>query len=140
MLYSAGCSSTRLINFSRYPSSITSLYINHHKSSTNKRRRLCNLQMGQHVVVPGSHAMILGRGGGVGLPGKIRHGRLLYASRITHDVHVVSLFLFSMISVSTHHASRITRMWSRSFMHHTSRHDNYYATQIDSPGGREPVS
>ena len=60
VLYSAGCSSTRLINFSRYLSSITSLYINHHKSSTNKRRRLCNLQMGQHVVVPGSHARILG--------------------------------------------------------------------------------
>ena len=36
--------------------------------------------------------------------------------RITHDVHVESLFLFSMISVNTHHASRITRMWSRGFM------------------------
>ena len=35
VLYSAGCSSTRLVNFSRYLSSITSLYINHHKSSTN---------------------------------------------------------------------------------------------------------
>ena len=60
VLYSDGCSSTRLINFSRYLSSITSLYINHHKSSTNKRRRLCNLQMGQHLVVRGSHASILG--------------------------------------------------------------------------------
>ena len=62
VLYSAGCSSTRLINFSRYLSSITSLYINHHENSTNtcKRRKLCNLQMGQHVVVPGSHARILG--------------------------------------------------------------------------------
>ena len=28
--------------------------------------------------------------------------------RITHDVHVESLFLFSMISVNTHHASHIT--------------------------------
>ena len=35
--------------------------------------------------------------------------------RITHDVHVESLFLFSMNLVNTHHASRITRMWSRGF-------------------------
>ena len=35
--------------------------------------------------------------------------------RITRDVHVESLFLFSMISVNTHHASRITRMWSHGF-------------------------
>ena len=48
--YSAGCSSTRLINFSRYLSSITSLYINHHKSSTNKRRRLCNLRIINVIV------------------------------------------------------------------------------------------
>ena len=58
--YSAGCSSTRLISFSRYVSSITSLLYQLPKSSTNERRRLCNLRMGQHVVVPGSHARILG--------------------------------------------------------------------------------
>ena len=61
---------------------------------------------------------------------KWRHGRLAwcvltapravntraqneYASRITHDVHVKSLFLFSMISVNPHHASRITLHASR---------------------------
>ena len=33
--------------------------------------------------------------------------------RITHDVYVESLFLFSMISVTTHHASRITLHASR---------------------------
>ena len=57
--YSAGCSSTRLTNFSRYVSSITSLYQSP-KSSTNEKIRPCNLRMGQHVVVPGSHARILG--------------------------------------------------------------------------------
>ena len=47
------------------------------------------------------------------------HNRLAWCPkriRITHDVHVESLFLFSMSSVNTHHASRITRMWSRGFM------------------------
>ena len=33
--------------------------------------------------------------------------------RITHDVHMESLVLFSMISVNTHHASRITLHASR---------------------------
>ena len=73
---------------------------------------------------------ILGGGGYPGESIKWPHGRLAwcvltapravntraqneYASCITHDVHVESLFLFSMISVSTHHASRITLHASR---------------------------
>ena len=119
MEYSAGCSSTRSTNFSRYASAITLRCITmklSRKNSTNKKRRLCSLQMGQHMVLPGSHARILG------VPGKIHkmpswNGE--YASlkriRIMCDVHVESLFLFPMILVNTHHASRITRMWSRGF-------------------------
>ena len=44
---------------------------------------------------------------------RVDRSQSLKRIRITHDVHVESLFLFSMISVNMHHASRITRMWSR---------------------------
>ena len=47
--------------------------------------------------------------------------------RITHDVHVESLFLFSMILVNTHHDSCITRMWSRGF----TRENNMAVTESD---------
>ena len=100
------------------------------KRSINKNRRLWDLRMGQHVVVPGILDYMQGSWGYPGESFEWHRGRLAwcvltapravntraqneYTSRIKHDIHVKSLFLFSMISVNTHQASRITLHASR---------------------------
>ena len=101
VLYSAGCSSTRLVNFSRYLSSITSLYINHHKSSTN------DYVMYKWVSTWLSVDHMQGSWGCPGESIKWRHGRLAWC--------VLTAPRAVNTRAQNEYASRMTCMWSRSF-------------------------